>query len=201
MKQLAFFILLIIAGCSVKNHSKFQNGDIIFHTSTSRQSEAIQIATNSEYSHMGIVYLEDEKYYVFEAVQPVKVTPLDEWINRGKNHKYVVKRLKNAQQILTKEALQKMKNEGEKFNNRNYDLYFEWSDENIYCSELVWKIYKRALNIELGKLKTLSSFNLEHPAVQQKLKERYGNKLPMDELVISPKDIFNSDKLVTVYNK
>src|SRR5437867_163185 len=26
-----------------------------------------------------------------------------------------------------------------------YDLTFEWSDDKIYCSELVWKVYERAL--------------------------------------------------------
>jgi hypothetical protein len=34
----------------------FQNGYIIFQTSTSGQSKAIQITTGSKYSHMGIVY-------------------------------------------------------------------------------------------------------------------------------------------------
>src|SRR5690606_5876902 len=33
-----------------------QNGDIIFQTSKSSQSQAIQLATKSKYSHMGIIY-------------------------------------------------------------------------------------------------------------------------------------------------
>ncbi len=197
MRLLTIVFIGLIFGCT-NNETILQNGDVIFHTSTSSQSEAIQIATNSEYSHMGIIYIENGEYFVFEAVQPVKVTSLNEWINRGKNQKYVVKRLKDSQAILNKETLQKMKNIGSQFKGKNYDLYFEWSDENIYCSELVWKIYKRALNIELGELKKLSSFNLENSIVKQKLKERYGDNLPMDELVISPNDIFNCDKLETI---
>ena len=35
--------------------SEFQNGDIIFQTSQSAQSKAIQLATNSRYSHVGII--------------------------------------------------------------------------------------------------------------------------------------------------
>jgi hypothetical protein len=54
-----------------------QNGDIIFQTSLSTQSKAIQLATNSPYSHCGIIYKDGEKFYVFEAVQPVKKTPLN----------------------------------------------------------------------------------------------------------------------------
>ena len=34
---------------------ELKNGDLIFHTSQSSQSQAIQIATNSKYSHMGII--------------------------------------------------------------------------------------------------------------------------------------------------
>ncbi|VTR45020.1 Orthopoxvirus protein of uncharacterised function (DUF830) [Serratia fonticola] len=44
-----------------------QDGDIIFHTSRSAQSLAIQQATGSRYSHMGIIVLRDGKPYVFEA--------------------------------------------------------------------------------------------------------------------------------------
>ena len=37
---------------------EFQNGDLIFHTSMSDQSLAIQLASNSKYSHVGIIYQE-----------------------------------------------------------------------------------------------------------------------------------------------
>lgn len=35
--------------------SDYKNGDIIFQTSKSNQSKAIQLATDSKYSHMGII--------------------------------------------------------------------------------------------------------------------------------------------------
>jgi hypothetical protein len=37
--------------------------------------------------------------------------------------------------------------------------------------------------------------------VQAKMKERYGNHIPLDEQVISPAAMFNSDKLITVQEK
>lgn len=51
-------------------------GDLIFHTSLSAQSQAIQLATHSPYSHCGILYRNGKEWQVFEAVQPVKLTPL-----------------------------------------------------------------------------------------------------------------------------
>lgn len=182
----------------VKVDRRIQDGDLIFQTSTSSQSQAIQLATNSKYSHMGIIYENDGNYVVYEAVQPVKLTPLTEWINRGKNGHYVIKRLENADEILTAPILLKMKQVGDQFNGKDYDKYFEWSDEKMYCSELVWKIYKEATGIEIGKLEQLSDFELSDELVQAKMIERYGDNVPMDEKVISPAAMFNSDKLVTI---
>ena len=178
--------------------SSIQNGDIIFHTSKSAQSKAIQLATHSKYSHVGIIYEKGGNYYVYEAVQPVKLTPLNQWINRGDKGHYVIKRLKNADEILTPDVLRKMKTLGEKYKGKNYDIYFEWSDDRIYCSELVWKIYREATGIEIGQLESLSDFDLSSNAVKEKMKERYGNAIPMDEKVISPAAMFKSNKLTTV---
>ncbi|MDQ3190228.1 MAG: YiiX family permuted papain-like enzyme [Bacteroidota bacterium] len=175
-----------------------RDGDLIFQTSGSNQSQAIQLATGSKYSHCGIIYNLNGAYFVFEAIQPVTLTPLNKWIGRGEKGHYVVKRLKKADLILTPEVLQKMKQKGEEFKGKNYDLYFEWSDEKIYCSELIWKIYKHATGLEIGKLEQLKDFDLSNNVVKEKMKERYGEKIPLEELVISPARIFHSDLLEIV---
>jgi uncharacterized protein YycO len=175
-----------------------KNGDLIFQTSMSSQSKAIQLATKSQYSHCGIIYQDGSNFYVFEAIQPVKRTPLNKWIARGKGGKFVVKRLKNADQVLTTPVLQKMKQVGDQFVGKNYDLTFEWSDDKIYCSELIWKIYQRATGLEIGKLEQLKDFDLTSKTVRKKMKERYGDQIPMNETVISPAAVFESELLITV---
>lgn len=177
--------------------SKFEDGDIIFQTSESKQCEAVRIATNSKFSHCGIIYDIDGKWFVFEAVQPVKLTPIEDWITHGKGNKYVVKRLKNNA-ILNPEVLQKMKAYSQQFDGKEYDAYFEWTDNRIYCSELVWKIYKNSAGIELSKLQKLKDFNLNDKRVQKILKERYGNDIPLDEKVVAPANLADSDLLKTV---
>lgn len=93
MRRLVISLLLLtLAGCRAGAYEP-RDGDIIFHTSRSAQSLAIQKATGSRYSHMGIVYVKDGAASVFEAVEPVKLTPLTEWIARGVGGRYVVKRL------------------------------------------------------------------------------------------------------------
>src|SRR6266550_46712 len=61
---------------------EIREGDLIFQTSLSGQSRAIQLATNAQYSHCGIIHLRGNDYFVYEAVEPVKWTALNKWISR-----------------------------------------------------------------------------------------------------------------------
>ena len=184
-----------------ENESQIKDGDIIFQTSNSGQSKAIQLATQSKYSHCGIIYIENGRRMVYEASKVVTVTSFDTWTSGGINGSFVIKRLKNADDILTPAVLKKMKQEGEKFKGRGYDGLFGWSDEKIYCSELVWKIYKRGAGIEVGKLEKLKDFDLSSDVVKNTMKQRYGNNIPLHETVVSPKAVFESDLLETIIVK
>ena len=202
--SMAIIVALLISSCGTSTTkqqnltSQVQNGDIIFQTSLSRQSKTIQKATASRYSHMGIIYKDNGQFYVYEAVQPVKLTPLQQWIERGEKHHFVVKRLKSANRLLTPGALAKMRKIGEQFMGKDYDSYFAWSNKHIYCSELVWKIYKEALDVEIGQLQTLADFDLSGNLTSKIMQERYGDNPPVNELVISPAAMFTSRKLETV---
>ena len=193
----AILLVLVTLMCSCQPNN-LHKGDIIFQVSKSNQSLAIQKATQSQYSHMGIIYILKGEIYVYEAVGPVKITPFKEWIARGEDHHYVVKRLKDWKNMLTEDNLLKMKESGDQFLDKPYDSYFDWSDDSIYCSELVWKIYHRALEIDIGELKTMGDFDLSSPEVQKLMKKRYPEGLPMDMAVISPADMYNSELLYKV---
>ncbi|MCT6884962.1 MAG: YiiX family permuted papain-like enzyme [Gilliamella apis] len=195
MRFIFIFSLLFASYTAIANYQP-HDGDVIFQSSQSNQSKAIEQATNSPYSHVGIIFIKNGKPYVFEAASKVIYTPLDKWINRGKNKTYVIKRLKNHP--LSQQEITSLKQVAHKFENKPYDIWFGWDDKYIYCSELVWKIYNRALKLKIGQLQTIKDFNLSSPAVKQKLKQRYGDKIPYQETVISPVAIFNSPLLITV---
>ena len=181
--------------------AQLRDGDLIFHTSQSAQSRAIQAAMHSPYSHCGLLYRQGGQWQVFEAVQPVKLTPLADWVARGQGGHFVTKRLRDAATALTPAALARLRAAGQPLLGRPYDLAFGWSDDRIYCSELIWKVYERGLGRRLGPLQQLRDFDLRHPAVQAKLRERYGHALPLGETVISPASLFNSPELVTVVSR
>jgi hypothetical protein len=195
-RALALLLILLFSGCRSKS-DKPQDGDIIFHTSQSPQSVAVQRATRSRYSHMGVVFISEGKLYVFEATQPVKFTPFEDWVKKGLDGHYVMKRLKD-ESPLSPEGLQKLRQAAIEFEGKSYDATFEWSNDRIYCSELVWKMYDRALGIQIGRPQKLRDFDLDSPVVKQKLHERYGDRVPLDETVISPQAMFESELIETV---
>lgn len=195
LMRLAFILcisLTSVAACS-RTLPAVKNGDIVFQTSRSSQSLAVQHATHSRYSHMGIVFLRHGQPYVFEASATVRYTPLAKWIAHGRGGRLVVKRLRSG---LTAAQVERLRAAARGFAGKPYDLTFEWSDSRIYCSELVWKIYDRALGLHIGQLQRLREFDLSDPAVRAKIKERYGEAVPMDEKVISPAAMFASPLLV-----
>jgi hypothetical protein len=181
--------------------AELQTGDIIFQESRSSQSEAIQRATGSKYSHMGMIVVKDGKTLVLEAVSPVRYTVLELWINKGDNRHYVVKRYQEDGNGLDEARRRRLVKEGEKYLGVLYDRWFGWSDDRQYCSELVYKVYQRALGIELAPLSRMRSFNLSDPAIKAKMKERYGDSPPLDELVIPPSALFDSGFLVTIHTQ
>ena len=63
---------------------------------------------------------------------------------------------------------------------------------------VVYKLYKNGLQIELCKPRKLSDFDLNNPLVKEKLNEKYGNKIPLNEPMVSPEDIYKSALLIDV---
>lgn len=180
-----------------QNITSLKNGDIIFIVNPSGQGKAIQLATKSKYTHVGIVFIENNVTYVYHAVEPVSKSTLKDFVNMSADGSYAVRRLKDNS-VLTDAVIKQMKNEATQKLGIHYDLGFNWSDEELYCSEYVWKLYNHALKLNIGELKPLKSFDLSHPKVKEIMKQRYGNNIPYNENMISPGDMFESQYLVDI---
>jgi hypothetical protein len=179
--------------------TQLQDGDLIFQESTSRQSEMVRALTNSRWTHMGVVFNEAGGPIVLEAVSPVGKAPLQKWIARGRDGRYVVKRLRDADNRLSKEVVGRMQKLGASWLGRPYDLRFRWDDQALYCSELAYKLFERAAGIRVGKLERAADMNLADERVQKALEKRFaGAKFDPSETVVTPDSIFNDDQLVDV---
>jgi hypothetical protein len=200
MKKLHFFLLLFFYG-SVTFSSLAQsattdlkNGDLIFIVNPNGQGKAIQLATHSKYTHIGIVFIENGKPYVYHAIEPVSKNTLSEFVSMSADGNYEIKRLNN-QSVLTTATVERMRQWAIQQLGKHYDVAFNWGDSELYCSEFVWKVYHQIAHIDIGNTRPLKEFDLSHQAVKQKLKQRYGSKIPLQEPMISPGDMYMSDLL------
>ncbi len=162
-----------------------QQGDVIFHVSESSQSAAIQLGTWSRYSHCGLIIMKNGKPYVLEAENGVELTPIRQWLKRGKlGHHYRVMRLKDEQKLNLPYQL-----------GGRYDRAFRFNNDKYYCSELVWELYGKN-NINLCTPKALQDYHFLYlPMVQKHIKSR---GFTMEQKVVAPVDIVKSNKLKTV---
>jgi uncharacterized protein YycO len=193
MRILLTSCLLFLSFCACTQ--KYRDGDLIFQHSASSQSTAVQLATNSYFSHCGIIFYVEGKPYVFEAIEPVGVRKLEDWIASGEDQKFAVYRLKDHN--LSGAELTTMKSYLKTQLNKHYDLGFNWSDKEMYCSELVYKAYQQ-IGITLCPTQALGSFRLDHPKVKSILTQRYGNNIPYDEPMVSPGQLSDSKLLYKV---
>lgn len=196
MKKLLLIIPLLAGIFLFFNFSEpanYKDGDIIFQATSGDRGKAIQLATKSKYNHCGVLFNENGKWIVYEAVQPVKKTALSAFNSRGQG---TVMRLKNT--ALKAEDIEKLKTVFKGYEHKNYDDAFNWSDDRIYCSELVYKLYNNGLNIKLCEPRKLKDFDLSNPLVKAQLNLQYGNNIPLEEPMVAPGDISESALLEVV---
>ncbi|MDR0534703.1 MAG: hypothetical protein LBH01_12200 [Verrucomicrobiales bacterium] len=171
-----------------------QEGDILFQTLPHGQlADEIGNITQSEWTHCGILVRENDQWQVAEAIGDVHYTPLHLWIGRGRSIKVAALRVPN----LNEEQRGKITAEIKKFLNKPYDYHYAPDDTEIYCSELVYKVYNHALGIQLGQWQKLGDLNWK-PS-ESFIRGMENGQLPLDREMITPVSVFKSDKLKRVF--
>ena len=175
----------------------YKSGDIIFQKSLSPQSAALREATGSEWTHVGILVKKDSKWYVSEEIGPAVMTPLQTFINRGKDKAYRVYRWKFFDAETQSEALLLAM----KKYNKPYDIFFEWSDDREYCSEFVHKVMLEVTGKQIGKIQAMKELKTDGPYVHALVEQRYtkiGKTLDPNEPIISPISEMNDPDLTFI---
>lgn len=173
---------------------RWRDGDVVLQTSASPQSTAIQVATGSPYSHAGLVEVAPDGVFVIEALGKVSRTPIAAWIRRGDGRRYTALRKRE----LSPEAGAAVVGAARAFLGKKYDARFEWSDDRIYCSELVAKAYQRGANLGAGRMQRVRDLNIG--PILAAAKARYGDRLPLDREVLTPASLAEDPGFVTVHD-
>ncbi len=166
-----------------------REGDVIFQTSPSNQSKMIQIATRSKISHCGIVVMKDGEPYVLEARKTLVLTPLDKFIARGVEGRYWLKRPEKDNIKITYDN----------YLGTPYDLAFKFGNDKLYCSELVYEIYKNQLGVELCEPKKIADYMLPGIKYLSGIEEEMNKRgITLEQYAVAPVDVFNSMNLKPV---
>lgn len=195
MRALILVLTWLYSGSILADTSLAKTGDIIFIQSQTQQSQAIREGTHSEWTHVGIV-IGDK---VAEETSGVKYTPIKNFIARSKDKAYAIYRTKTY----SKSMEPKLRELIRKYD-KPYDIYFEWGNDRIYCSELVYKVFKDLTGSGIGKLQTFGDMDLEAPAVKALIKKRYedtGRELNPEETIITPISQMQDPELTEIFTQ
>ncbi|MFK8002891.1 MAG: YiiX/YebB-like N1pC/P60 family cysteine hydrolase [Polyangiales bacterium] len=192
MRYLILLVTLLLTGVAhAQSEEDVRPGDVVFHRSRSAQSRVIQEVTGSPWTHVGVVFEREGALWVLEAVQPVKWTRLGEWVRRGRGSELAIRRPRAA---LSGDALDTLRQSGERFLGRPYDARFEWDERRIYCSELVWLMFEDALGLRLSEPQRWQDLTLSRAA--RRLARRRLGRLPTPgSLIVTPVALLDSASL------
>jgi cell wall-associated NlpC family hydrolase len=205
---------LLVAGCQTSGTSNpghsngptedLRSGDIVFQDSSpnSGQAAPIKALTRSRWSHCGIYFNQGNgEGVVVDGNGSQGPISWAAWRARGEGQRFAAYQLAAG---LSDAQSRSLWTAALSYDRRPYDLKFAWDRAKIYCSELIWKAYRDALGMEIGRLQRLQDFDLRSPAARE-LIERPGSwgsvaaaEANGDEPVISPQAILESPLLVRV---
>jgi len=155
MKYIIILFLGLIFGLScIHNNIQFNDfilleGDLLFQDLDKDSIDnAIEKVTQTQsgynFTHVGIVLIENKKPVVLEAISKgVVLTPIDTFMKRNLNTdgkpKVVAARLKSKYTSYIPEAIE----EGKKLLGKAYDHVYIIGDDNYYCSELIYEMFNQ----------------------------------------------------------
>lgn len=186
MKKLLYLSLLLMCiGCSVDKTPR--EGDIIFQTKFSQEGQFFKTISGSDINHCGIVVMKnDSTLHVLHMDDRMRLTPLSNFVQHGHQNKFSIRRATNK----------KVKIDYKKYMKSLKDNRLRLDDNQYYNSELVYRIYKEDLGIELCKPRPISEYNIA--GIDTTLMQQ-GFRLQQE--IITPADIYNSRRLKTVQSR
>jgi hypothetical protein len=136
------------------NNSILKNGDLVLRCGRSTESYAVYLAdnNNTEFTHIGIISIENHIPYVIHAVpwkiNTVKKEPLNNFINHKVASTYAIYRTNYNSTIL-----KNVVNQANLFYQKKYTFDNEYdltTNTKLYCTELILKAFRNAgINLNL----------------------------------------------------
>jgi len=163
---------------------------------------AIRVAMASQFASQaatpfGSILSRDRRWHLrlaFHHVLEVVVTPLRDYLERGRGGGFAVYRLRDEFTGHIPATLQCCRT----YLGRPYDIRYRLDDEKIYCSELIYEAFRDAT--EGQELGSLSRFgDMDWGAYEVLIRQIEGGPVPVDRMMITPVGLARAPQLVPVY--
>ncbi|MHA3770122.1 YiiX/YebB-like N1pC/P60 family cysteine hydrolase [Verrucomicrobiota bacterium sgz303538] len=176
-----------------------REGDILFQSLPKGELvDAIEGVTNSPWSHCGVLMRTESGWTVIEAIGHVRETPLALWIVRGRGGRFAAFRPSDSGSFTRDGSLHEpLLKALRTYIGRPYDFRYAPGDDEIYCSELVYKAYRDAFGAEIGKWEALEQLNWQ--PFEPFIRSLEGGRLPLERLMVTPVGLTRSPLLSRVY--
>lgn len=162
------FLLIIFAQFHINNQITgntylnisediLQNGDLVFRQGRTAESQAVLLTDRkSSYSHVGIIYIDNKNPYVIHAVPGeningpdfIKKEKITDFLTPRKAKRFAIYRsdFTNEERKIAATTAFNFYKEQKTFDNK-YNLV---TDDQLYCTELVIKVFQKAINESLN---------------------------------------------------
>ena len=211
MKNITLLLLLLLSATNTTVNAKtitkskirkieqnLQTGDLVFQYTNTRIAKITESVTESPVTHVGIVIRTKKGLRIFEASSKVKFTSVAKFLRKSKNGWYTIWRRRDTLTDKQKELLVKNSNQ---WVGKPYDSKFSWSSEEIYCTELVYKMYDQ-IGIKISELETIGDVldRTSSPLLPKYIKKVYGSKSKINkkENILTPVKLLFSGELTPI---
>jgi hypothetical protein len=215
LRHLSAVLLGLLAALPLRAEDlpQLQRGDVIFQNSRSAQSLAILLATESPFTHVGIVDFDATGTpVVLEAVRTTRETPLTDWVAQGEGEDVAIYRMEG----LTEAQALAVTTAARSHFGKGYDPYFYRTEDALYCSELVHVAFRDGIGAALGRQQRLDELDLSSVAVRALIADRWSSHpacadgqaqdaesclaLIRDEPLVTPQAVAEDTRLQLVYS-
>ena len=200
-------VFLLCSFVAFAGDFRFQTGDLLFQAGKSSElNEAIAEVTFGEndirYTHVGIVFVENDTVFVIEATPPeVCKTVLDTFLLRSAQW--------NGQPLVTvgrlkpeyRETIPQSIANAETLLGKPYDYIYSPDNDAYYCSELVTHSFLNQQNEPLFETVSMTFRDADGnmPAYWIEHFEKHHAEIPENRPGSNPGDLSKSDKIEVVY--
>ncbi len=173
-------------------------GDIVFIEVPFPVFREISKASLCWSNHVGIVVGHNGGDYILaESTIPLsRNTTLKSFIQRSRNQRYEIKRLRDG--LIDDQKLTLVGGVFEKLN-IPYHTGFKLHSKRQFCSKFVYELYRDRLSIELGKIETFSDLLKTNPDAGLSVwRFWFFGRIPWQRETVTPASLYYCPKLTSV---